>query len=399
AVMWQAPYLNGGIIDGAYLQAAPPSTGAISRELWTGISGTTVASLTSNARYPALPNQRSIFTSFEGSSAVGDNYGSRIHGWVVPPENGSYVFWIAGDDNCELWLGTDETTASERLIAQVPGWTASREWTKYPQQQSLSLALTKGRRYAIMALHKEGGGGDQVAVAWEGPGLTRQVIAGQYLQPEPVPSGSMTHEVWTGITGTTVASLTSSTRYPAQPTTSDELATMETQANSADNYGARLHGYVIPPLTGVFTFWIAGDDNCELWLSTDETPANRQLIAKVPGSTAARQWTKFPEQMSLEVTLTAGRKYYIMALQKEGTGSDHVAVAWQGPGITQTVIGGPWLAPFVPGTSVMAFDDEIEPPRPIGNAVLPGERAVMPLRTSLQRAPDKHAVAVPPVAR
>jgi hypothetical protein len=209
----------------------------------------------------------------------------------------------------------------------------------------------------------------------------------------------MTHEVWTGITGTTVASLTSSTRYPAQPTTSDELATMETQANSADNYGARLHGYVIPPLTGVFTFWIAGDDNCELWLSTDETPANRQLIAKVPGSTAARQWTKFPEQMSLEVTLTAGRKYYIMALQKEGTGSDHVAVAWQGPGITQTVIGGPWLAPFVPGTSVMAFDDEIEPPRPIGNAVLPGERAVMPLRTSLQRAPDKHAVAVPPVAR
>jgi hypothetical protein len=34
-----------------------------------------------------------------------------------------------------------------------------------------------------MALHKEGGGGDHVAVAWQGPEISQQVIAGSYLMP------------------------------------------------------------------------------------------------------------------------------------------------------------------------------------------------------------------------
>jgi len=34
-------------------------------------------------------------------------------------------------------------------------------------------------------------------------------------------------------------------------------------------------------------------------------------------------------------------------IQKEGNGGDHVAVAWQGPGITQTVIDGAYLAPYL----------------------------------------------------
>ena len=36
-------------------------------------------------------------------------------------------------------------------------------------------------------------------------------------------------------------------------------------------------------------------------------------------------------------------------LQKEGSGGDNVAVAWQGPGITQQVIAGNYLSPFIPG--------------------------------------------------
>ena len=38
-------------------------------------------------------------------------------------------------------------------------------------------------------------------------------------------------------------------------------------------------------------------------------------------------------------------------LHKEGSGGDNVAVAWQGPGITQQVIAGNYLSPFVPGSS------------------------------------------------
>ncbi|KPL23737.1 MAG: hypothetical protein AMJ75_05450, partial [Phycisphaerae bacterium SM1_79] len=162
--------------------------GTILREWWEGISGTAVSDLTSNANYPNNPTGSEEITSFEGPTDWADNYGTRISGYVRPSATGDYTFWIAGDDNCELWLSTDNNPANASLIANVPGWTSSREWTKYAEQQSSAISLTGGQKYYIEALHKEGGGGDNFAVAWQGPGITQQVIDGQYLSlyiPEP----------------------------------------------------------------------------------------------------------------------------------------------------------------------------------------------------------------------
>jgi hypothetical protein len=72
----------------------------------------------------------------------------------------------------------------------VSGWTNSREWNKYSTQQSVTINLVAGQKYYIEVLHKEGFGGDNVAVAWQGPGITQQVIAGSYLSPF-VPGGSV----------------------------------------------------------------------------------------------------------------------------------------------------------------------------------------------------------------
>ena len=41
-------------------------------------------------------------------------------------------------------------------------------------------------------------------------------------------------------------------------------------------------GFLHPPATGDYQFVIAADDNAQLWLSTDESPINRQLIATEP---------------------------------------------------------------------------------------------------------------------
>ena len=56
------------------------------------------------------------------------------------------------------------------MIAGVPQWTGSREWTKFASQQSVPISLMVGRKYYIEALAKEGGGGDHVAVRWQLPG-------------------------------------------------------------------------------------------------------------------------------------------------------------------------------------------------------------------------------------
>ena len=98
---------------------------------------------------------------------------------------------------------------------------------------------------------------------------------------------------------------------------------------------------------------MAGDDNTELYLSTNDNPANATRIAYVDGWTNSREWGKYSTQQSASVSLTAGQKYYVEVLHKEGSGGDNVAVAWQGPGISQQVIGGSFLSPYVPGSIVV----------------------------------------------
>ncbi len=162
---------------------AAEGTGAVLCEWWTGITGTTVSDLTSDANYPDSPSGKELLVSLEGPVNWADNYGTRIRGYLNPVTTGSYMFWIASDDDSELWLSTDDNPANVSRIAYVSGYTPSRYWTKYPEQQSSPISLTAGQKYYIEVLHKEGDGGDNVAVAWEGPAVTQQVIDGLYLSP------------------------------------------------------------------------------------------------------------------------------------------------------------------------------------------------------------------------
>jgi len=84
-----------------------------------------------------------------------------------------------------------------------------------------------------------------------------------------------------------------------------------------------------------------------LWLSSDENPANKSRIAYVAVWTHPREWDKYSSQQSAAVQLVSGRKYYIEALLKEGTGGDHLAVGWKLPnGQLEMPIPGVRLSPF-----------------------------------------------------
>jgi len=106
-------------------------------------------------------------------------------------------------------------------------------------------------------------------------------------------SGTILREYWLNVAGATVASLTSNANYPNSPTGSEQLTSFEGPTNVADNYGSRIRGYVHPPITGAYTFWIASDDASDLLLSTNDLPANATRIAFVTDWTDPRQWTKF----------------------------------------------------------------------------------------------------------
>lgn len=162
----------------------PAPGGALLREVWTGLSGTAVANLTDAAAYPATPSSTDLVTAFEAPSGIGDNYGQRIHGYLVPPVSGAYTFWIASDDSSVLQLSASAAPTGLAAIASVSGYTSSREWTKYGSQQSAAITLTAGTPYYVAALMKEGTGGDNLAVRWLRPdGVDQGPIPGDYLLP------------------------------------------------------------------------------------------------------------------------------------------------------------------------------------------------------------------------
>lgn len=165
--------------------------------------------------------------------------------------------------------------------------------------------------------------------------------------------GVLLREFWTGVPGASVADLTRHPRFPGRPDGTSMPEIFEAPADWADQYGTRLRGYLHPPITGAYTFWISGNDQAELWLSSSADPARKVLVARVPVGTAARQWDAAPEQKSAPVRLAAGQKYYVEALQKDGVGRDSLAVGWQLPdGTLERPIPGARLsAPTTPAES------------------------------------------------
>ena len=82
----------------------------------------------------------------------------------------------------------------------------------------------------------------------------------------------------------------------------------------------------------------------------NDNPANKVSIGTVLDWTDSREWNKYSTQKSAAITLTAGQRYYVEALQKEAGGGDNLAVGWAKPGESTSapseVIPGSVLSPF-----------------------------------------------------
>ena len=108
------------------------------------------------------------------------------------------------------------------------------------------------------------------------------------------PTGQIMFEYWLDIGGTAVSDLTGAAGYPDSPDDGELRDKFEGPVDWADNYGIRVRGFLYPPADGDYTLWISGDDFIELYLSTDDDPANAALIANVPGWTNYLEWGKYP---------------------------------------------------------------------------------------------------------
>lgn len=161
--------------------------------------------------------------------------------------------------------------------------------------------------------------------------------------PQCAATGKINRELWTGISGTNLSVIP----FDSPPSAVQTYSSFETIQRWDDNYGSRMRGYVCVPISGNYTFWISSDDKSQLYLSTDDNPANKRLIASVDGYTGFRIYDKYASQKSGLINLVAGQKYYIEAIHKEAAGNDFISVGWQLPnGTLERPIGGNRLIDF-----------------------------------------------------
>ncbi|HXJ61432.1 MAG TPA: hypothetical protein VNU68_32725 [Verrucomicrobiae bacterium] len=150
--------------------------------------------------------------------------------------------------------------------------------------------------------------------------------------------GALRRDVFQGLAAGSLAAFTNDQRFPYCPDESGLVDALEAPRNVGNRYGQRLFGLVVPPLKTNYTFFLASDEESALYLSSDDTAAGKQLIARNPVPTLPRGWGCSPGpgmdclNRSMPIALESGHRYYIEAIMAENTQADHLAVAWDWSG-------------------------------------------------------------------
>jgi hypothetical protein len=441
--------------------------GILRREFWTNSSarGITRQIVGANAGGFPDPDYELFIDTLEIDENRGDNYVQRVSGFFVPPETDAYVFFVACDDDTDLYISTDQQPANKYLIAQETAWSNVRQWLtangggNAAQKRSdqfnggqfaAGIQLTQGQRYYIEMVHRENTGGDRVSATFkrisdvdppDGTatlftgsvigtpvpeatqlGITLQPVNANVYQLQPayfsafstndsiVPS---TYQ-WrrsdglggrTNIPGGTASSfgfVTSLSDSGAQfdcvvrapgtslvlttavamltvqpggtfvpnllaretwnvgvgpriieagglgPADTNDTVNMIDFGPLAASYATRIRGYFVPQETTNYVFFICSDDNADLFLSTDDQPVNKRLIAQEQGFSSGRLWlgatsgnpalkrsdTWTPDggltmPYSAGIWMTNGQRYYIEAVHSQAGGDDNFGVTFK----------------------------------------------------------------------
>jgi hypothetical protein len=162
-----------------------------------------------------------------------------------------------------------------------------------------------------------------------------------------------------------------------------------------DQYGGRLAGWIKPTETADYNFFLRSDDLSQLYLSPDENPANKVLIAEVTTCCVAFHEPNVdnpPPDTSAPMTLEKDKRYYVEAVWKEGGGGDYADVAWRKVGDTFAA----QALPYIPGSvlETLAPPNSLIPPTitftaPANNSSIDDTNQPVTLTVTASAAPGK----------
>lgn len=150
---------------------------------------------------PTVPNR---ITALDIPGGFGDNYAQRVSGWFKAPTSGNYTFYVASDDDADVFLSTDSSAANKRVIAHENGWSQYQRYTTHadgnnqnpvdvaqkcsdtwqpdpanpvtPSPYATGIPLAAGNLYYLEAVMHQGGGGDNLSVTYRMFENTTEVV-------------------------------------------------------------------------------------------------------------------------------------------------------------------------------------------------------------------------------
>jgi hypothetical protein len=160
-------------------------------------------------------------------------------------------------------------------------------------------------------------------------------------------TGAILREWWSGATAPTFQN---DPRLWDHPDGSYMAQSLELEPVTTNRVAVRFRGYVHPPITGDYEFWLAGATDARLFMSPNENPADKVPIAVTVDNSRKLDQPRFRGSSSWAppVPLVAGHRYYIEALLFIEKDEGHLSVAWKHPGASRELLAGEYLSPVKP---------------------------------------------------
>jgi hypothetical protein len=167
-------------------------------------------------------------------------------------------------------------------------------------------------------------------------------------------TGGLLRSWWSGVEGNT---LFNNPRFRNSPDGQTAVPDFELVVTETNAFAVRVCGYVHPPVTGNYLFWLekppidfADTGYARLEMSPTEDPSEKVTIAQTAGQgggtlslspyRAVGATTAPPP-----VPLVAGRRYYIQANLFIKKGKAELSILWQPPGQERRVLSSEFLSP------------------------------------------------------
>ncbi len=174
--------------------------------------------------------------------------------------------------------------------------------------------------------------------------LSQEMINGNGpLYTDSTRVGKIKGDQWTGIGGKDMLAFRTyiMSKLPDKEITSPYLG-----SNLSENdYGVRWHGWIIPPYSGSYKFYVRSDTSSAFFLSKDETSTKLSGTPICKSDSAITSWTTNSGAVSAPILLQSGKRYYFEYYFKKGSGFKPAQIGWDGPeGFAERPITGQYLS-------------------------------------------------------